>query len=97
VRGDDLLAASVGIAAATGSACHAGTSEPSAVPLAMGLDRDRALGALRLSLGRWTTADDVDRAIERVGEAAEALPIMSCCVAPLASSRRHNVMIGGFG
>ena len=71
VRGDDVLAAAVGIAAATGSACHAGTTDPSAVLSAMGLDRDRALGALRLSLGRWTTADDVDRAIESVGEAAD--------------------------
>jgi cysteine desulfurase len=73
VRGDDLLAAAVGIAAATGSACHAGTSEPSPVLSAMGLDHDRALSALRLSLGRWSTADDVDRAIERVGKAAERL------------------------
>jgi cysteine desulfurase len=73
VRGDDLLAAAVGLAAATGAACHAGTTEPSPVLSAMGLDRDRAMSALRLSLGRWSTADDVDRAIERVGEAAELL------------------------
>jgi cysteine desulfurase len=73
VRGDDLIADVVGVAAATGSACHAGTTDPSAVLLAMGLDRDRALGAIRLSLGRWTTAGDVDQAVERLGEAAERL------------------------
>jgi cysteine desulfurase len=73
VRGDDLLAAAVGIAAATGSACHAGTTDPSPVLSAMGLDRARALGALRLSLGRWTTVDDVDRATQRLGEAADRL------------------------
>jgi cysteine desulfurase len=73
VRGDDLLAAAAGIAAATGSACHAGNTEPSPVLSAMGVDHDRALSALRLSLGRWSTADEVDLAIERVGEAAERL------------------------
>jgi cysteine desulfurase len=60
--GHALLADVPGIAASTGSACHSGTHEPSPVLHAMGLDQERALGALRLSLGRWSTPGDVERA-----------------------------------
>jgi len=66
VRSDDLLAATPGIAAATGSACHTETPEPSPVLLAMGHDPGRALSALRLTLGRWTTRDDVDQAAHQI-------------------------------
>jgi cysteine desulfurase len=52
------------IAASTGSACHSGETEPSAVLLAMGVSRDVALGAIRFSLGRWTTEEEIDRAVE---------------------------------
>jgi cysteine desulfurase len=64
VPGDALLAAVPDLAASTGSACHAGTTDPSPVLSAMGIDRDRALSAVRLSLGRWTTGPDTDRAAE---------------------------------
>ncbi len=60
--GETLLTHIPQIAASTGSACHAGSTEPSAVLLAMGLDRELALGALRISLGRYTTDDEVARA-----------------------------------
>jgi cysteine desulfurase len=63
VVGEDVLAAVREVAASTGSACHAGRTEPSPVLSAMGMSDERALGALRLSLGRWTTPDDVDRAV----------------------------------
>jgi cysteine desulfurase len=66
VTGDDLLAATPGIAAATGSACHTGTSEPSPVLLAMRHDPGRALSALRLTLGRWTTRDDIEQAAHQI-------------------------------
>ncbi len=62
VIGEEVLARTPGVAASTGSACHAGLTEPSAVLLAMGIEPALALGALRLSLGRWTTAEDVDAA-----------------------------------
>lgn len=62
VAGAQLLAACPEVCASTGSACHAASAEPSSVLLAMGLGFERALGAVRLSLGRWTTAGDVDRA-----------------------------------
>src|SRR5215472_8723796 len=73
VRGGDLLAATTAIAAATGSACHAHGREPSPVLLAMPQDRDQALSALRLSLGRWTTRPDVERAAEAIAMTAHRL------------------------
>jgi cysteine desulfurase len=66
VTGHDLLAAVPEIAASTGSACHSGSHHPSPVLTAMGLDTDRSLSAVRLSLGRWSTTDDVDRAAELI-------------------------------
>lgn len=49
-----------GIAASSGSACHAGSLDPSAVLTAMGIARERALGALRLTLGNENTPDDIE-------------------------------------
>lgn len=62
IVGEEVLAATPEIAAATGSACHAESTEPSAVLLAQGIARARALGALRLTLGRWSRADEMERA-----------------------------------
>lgn len=64
--GEELLRQTPEIAASTGSACHAGSTEPSAVLLAMGLTREQALGALRLSLGRWSTQEEVKEAPQLV-------------------------------
>lgn len=50
------------VAASTGSACHSGSPEPSGVLSAMGLSPERAIGAVRLTLGRWTTREEVERA-----------------------------------
>lgn len=60
--GENLLARMPEIAASTGSACHAGSTKPSAVLLAMGLSKEEASGALRLSLGRWSTQREIDEA-----------------------------------
>jgi cysteine desulfurase len=70
--GDDVLARASAVAASTGAACHSGEPEPSAVLLAMGLSRRRALGAVRLSLGRWTTEAEVDRAAAALVAAGHA-------------------------
>jgi cysteine desulfurase len=58
-RGLDVLAACPNLAASTGSACHTGEINPSAVLVAMGVPTDVASGAIRLSLGRYTTTDQV--------------------------------------
>jgi len=73
VAGDTLLAAVPEIAASTGSACHTGDPTPSPVLEAMAQPETLALGALRLSLGRWTTDADVRRAADLLVEAASGL------------------------
>jgi cysteine desulfurase len=55
-----------GIACSVGSACTTGSTEVSHVLTAMGYPEDEARGALRLSLGRTTTEDEIDIACEAV-------------------------------
>ena len=64
-----LLARAEGVAASTGSACHAGSEKPSGILLSMGIAPEQALGAVRLSLGRQTSRQDVDRAAECLASA----------------------------
>lgn len=72
VAGEDLLQRIPEIAASTGSACHAGSTEPSGVLLEMGLDREIALGTLRLTLGRWSTEQEIEAAGNLIVKRAEA-------------------------
>ena len=68
---DLLLATAEGrVAAASGSACSSGVPGPSHVLTAMGLGPDEALESIRISLGRFTTASEIDQAIEALAEAA---------------------------
>jgi cysteine desulfurase len=71
--GEDLLALTPEIAGSTGSACHEGSTEPSPVLTAMGLSQERALGALRLTLGRWTMREDVERAARLLARSVDSL------------------------
>ena len=64
VSGNALLAAAPELAASTGSACHEGADAPSPVLLAMGMDRTLALGAVRLSVGRSTTGEQLGAAVQ---------------------------------
>ncbi len=61
------------VCASAASACAAGAMEPSHVLAAMGVPRDRAMGALRLTLGRTTTEADVERGVVAVVAAVERL------------------------
>ena len=72
-RGLDVLAICPAIAASTGSACHTGEIKPSAVLVAMGVISETAAGAIRLSLGRHTTADQVAAAATAITAAAVTL------------------------
>jgi cysteine desulfurase len=72
--GESLLARTPSVAAATGSACHSGRTEPSTVLTAMGLDAQRALGAVRLSLGHDTTAADIDAAASALAASSSMAP-----------------------
>lgn len=77
VSGNIVLARAPQIAASTGSACHAGHEQASTVILAMGVDKEAALGTVRLTLGRGTTAAEVARACEALAAAWRAARIES--------------------
>ena len=65
------------VAVSTGSACSSGSIEPSKVLLAMGLSREAAFEAVRFSLGRFTTGEDIDTAVERTVTAVEYIRAMN--------------------
>jgi cysteine desulfurase len=71
-RGPDLVAALdlEGVAVSSGSACSAGTSEPSSALVAMG-DMEAATSSVRFSLGEETTGEDVEIALEAVSRVLE--------------------------
>ena len=58
--GADILTALDGVAASTGSACHSGRVELSPVLAAMKVPEETGMGALRFSLGRFTTTEEID-------------------------------------
>lgn len=68
-----------GVAAATGSACSSKKLKPSHVLLAMGIKPEDVHGSLRLSLGRWTSEEDIDYVLEIlpdiIGRLREISPI----------------------
>jgi cysteine desulfurase len=66
-----------GIAASSGSACTSGSLEPSHVILALGYPRDRALGSLRLSVGKSNTDADVDVVLDRLPQMVARLRLMA--------------------
>jgi cysteine desulfurase len=68
-----VLLDDAGVCASAGSACASGAMEPSHVLTAIGVDRDEALGSLRLSLGHTTRDADVDRAVAAVTAAVARL------------------------
>jgi cysteine desulfurase len=70
--GAELLAAVPEVAASTGSACHEGHVTLSPVLRAMGVPPELGCGAVRLSVGRWTTEEEVDRAARLLVAAARA-------------------------
>ena len=64
--GAEILARLNGVAAATGSACHSGRVELSPVLEAMGVKPDVGMGAVRFSLGRGTTCDEINAVVEQL-------------------------------
>jgi len=66
-----------GLAVSTGSACSSGAIEPSHVLIAMGLRPEQAKSSVRFSLGKQTTAKDIDRAVVLVPDAVARLRALS--------------------
>jgi len=66
-----------GIAVSSGSACTSGAVEPSHVLLAMGVRPEEAQTAVRFSLGKGNTKDDIDYTLEVLPPIIERLRMMS--------------------
>ena len=64
--GADILAGLPGVAASTGSACHAGSITLSPVLAAMGVAPEEGMGAVRFSLGRTTVWEELEAVLERL-------------------------------
>lgn len=73
VDGEALMMAMRDVAVSSGSACSAANPEPSHVLSAMGLDEDDARASLRFGLGRFTTEEEIDFAIDAVTSAVARL------------------------
>jgi cysteine desulfurase len=73
VSGRDLLGRAPELCASTGSACHSGSQAISPTLAAMGVPAEVARGTIRLSLGWYTSEEDVDRAASLLMGAREAV------------------------
>ena len=77
VDGEALLMSLSNLAISTGSACTSASIEPSYVLKAIGLSDELAHSSLRLSVGRFTTEADIDRAIADIRKALDRLRPLS--------------------
>ena len=77
VEGESLIMALKDLAVSSGSACTSASLEPSYVLRAIGLNDELAHSSLRFSIGRFTTEEDVDFAVEKVKEAVTKLRELS--------------------
>ncbi|NPV04348.1 MAG: cysteine desulfurase [Syntrophaceae bacterium] len=68
-----LLAAMEGLAASAGAACHGASVEVSRTLRAMAVPLEWARGTIRLSTGKYTTEDEIDRAVEIIAGAVQQL------------------------
>ena len=87
VEGESLITGLAGIAVSSGSACSSATREPSYVLRSLGRDTELAQSSLRLSLGRFTTAADVDEAATAIRDEVARLRTL----AGTASNRVEQV------
>jgi len=77
VEGESLLMGIKGVAVSSGSACTSASLEPSYVLRAMGRSDELAHSSVRFSIGRFTTAEDIDFTIEQVTQVVSKLREMS--------------------
>jgi cysteine desulfurase len=77
VEGESLLMGLKRIAVSSGSACTSASLEPSYVLRALGLSDEIAHSSIRFSVGRFTTADEIDRAVAQVKDTVERLRALS--------------------
>jgi cysteine desulfurase len=89
VEGESLMMAIKEIACSSGSACTSASLEPSYVLKSLGIGDDLAHSSLRLSLGRWTTDEQVDYAVAAIVKAVRKLRQLS----PLYDMHREGIDI----
>jgi cysteine desulfurase len=89
VEGESLMMAVKEIAVSSGSACTSASLEPSYVLKSLGVGDDLAHSSLRMSLGRWTTPEQIDYTIEKVVEAVTKLRQLS----PLYDMHKEGIDI----
>nr|WP_287601932.1 IscS subfamily cysteine desulfurase [Thiothrix sp.] len=77
VEGESLMMSLKGLAMSSGSACTSASLEPSYVLRALGRSDELAHSSLRLSMGRFSTVEQVDYAIERIRSAVDKLRELS--------------------
>lgn len=79
IEGESLLLSldMVGIAGSSGSACTSGSLDPSHVLMAIGLPHEIAHGSLRLTVGDFTTEEDIDYTVEHLAAIVDRLRQMS--------------------
>jgi cysteine desulfurase len=77
ITAEALLADTPEIAVSTGSACTSAGNEPSHVLRAMGCDAVRMRGAIRFSLGRFTTVEEIDHTAQAISTAVQRLRQLS--------------------
>ncbi len=89
VEGESLMMAVKEIAVSSGSACTSASLEPSYVLKSLGVGDDLAHSSLRMSLGRWTTAEQVDYTVDKVVSAVRKLRLLS----PLYDMHKEGIDI----
>lgn len=77
VEGESLIMALKDLAVSSGSACTSASLEPSYVLRALGLDDEQAHSSIRFTIGRFTTEEEVDRAVEQIRNGVQKLREMS--------------------
>jgi cysteine desulfurase len=85
IEGESLITGLSGIAVSTGSACSSATREPSYVLRALGRSTELAQSSLRISLGRFTTAAEVDAAATAIRDEVARLRVLAGDEVPVAS------------
>ncbi len=77
VEGESLIMSLKDLAVSSGSACTSASLEPSYVLRALGLNDELAHSSLRFSFGRFTTAEEVDKAVAQLRHAVDKLRALS--------------------
>ena len=73
IDGHSIMSGAPEVAISSGAACTSANPEPSHVLAAIGLDHDQIQSSLRMSVGRFTTAEQIDRAVELLVRSVESM------------------------